>query len=534
MAVSFHAHDWLCHRAKRSSMALLLTYVSAFSVCSPLWAQTTEPSIAQQIPLDWQFHNAQNQTSPMPLTDELMSDTFGLSTPPPFLPQPSPGLPQPSAVLPQPSPASLQPLAAPAIELQPTAVSMAGPGPIELDFQSRHCNECQDVFSVRQSPFQAGGWVQGGVTLNPDDPNDGLNGPVLFNDQANEFQLNQFYLYFGKQARANGESWDWGARLDVNYGTDSRFVTATGLERDSDRTRRWNSENSDYGIAIPQAYVDIATPYGPYGSTIRVGHFYSLAGYETFTAPDNFFYSHSYNFLYGQPFTDSGVMWMGKLSPTLAMTVSGTTGWDAFFNDSDQWGGRVGFLKQFNNRKTSLGLTGHFGNDQTVVADDYDSRVWANLVLRHSVSDKLQYILQGDYGFQKKAVAVLDNVNATIGFDDGTWWGINQQFVYQVNSQWSTGLRLEWFRDDGNSRIGTPVDYATGGPVFNGGDYVALTAGVNYKPQTNVLLRSEMRFDNSDVESNPAVPAGIAGIRPFDDKTDENQLTIGFDAILMF
>ena len=41
--------------------------------------------------------------------------------------------------------------------------------------------------------MELGGWIHGGATFNPSQTN-GFNGPVVFADQANRFQLNQFYL----------------------------------------------------------------------------------------------------------------------------------------------------------------------------------------------------------------------------------------------------------------------------------------------------------------------------------------------------
>lgn len=229
------------------------------------------------------------------------------------------------------------------------------------DLQTHHGEGCASC-RQRRSPLDAssffyGGWLQQGVTLNPDDPRNRLNAPVLFNDRSNDYQLNQLYFYWGKEARTDGENWDWGGRVDVTYGTDSRFVTVPGLEKHDDRTRRWNSESSDHGLALPQAYFDIGTPIGPYGSTIRAGHFYALGGYETFAAPDNFFYSHAYTFLYGQPFTHSGAMWFAKLRPTLPVAVAGTTGWDSLYSDSDEWGVRAGMMKKSIDGRTSLALT---------------------------------------------------------------------------------------------------------------------------------------------------------------------------------
>ncbi|TWU03196.1 outer membrane beta-barrel protein [Neorhodopirellula pilleata] len=402
---------------------------------------------------------------------------------------------------------------------------------------SRHVRS-DDLFGWQASPWRMGGWLQQGFTINPEDPANGSNAPVLFNDAANDYQLNQLYFYLGREATINGQTWDWGGRVDVNYGTDSRYVTVPGLERHEDRSRRWNSEDSDYGIALPQAYLDLATPIGPYGSVIRAGHFYALGGYETFAAPENFFYSHAYTFLYGNAFTQSGVMWSGKLSPTLAGAVSATTGWDSFYSDGDDWGVRAGLMKELGGGQTTIALTGHYGNDFTGFTDASGSingdRVWASLVLKHYLRPSTYYVMQADYGYQEGSTLELNTATNTVEFGDGNWWGINQYLVQQLSEKWSAGLRVEWFRDDSGTRLGVPVEYSTGGTVFNGEDYFAITGGVHYQPHSNVLLRNEIRWDTSNVESNPAVPGGVAGIKPFNDRSDDNQLLIALDAIIQF
>lgn len=408
------------------------------------------------------------------------------------------------------------------------------------DLESHHaatCPECDEAFSSRFHSRWFGGWIQQGVTLNPANPSNRSNAPVLFNDRSNDYQLNQLYLFLGKRAIADGYGWDWGGRVDLNFGTDSRFVTVPGLEENRDRTQRWNGENSLYGLSLPQAYAELATPLGPNGSTIRAGHFYSRAGFESFAAPENFFYSHSYSFSYGQPFTLTGVQWIAQTNRS-AVSVAGTTGWDSFENDGETWAVQAGLSRRFNGDRTLISWTTLAGEDYTGIRDAGGSidapRVWTSGLLKHDFTNCLYYVLQADYGRQNDAVVILNPSNSTIGFDDGQWWGISQYMVYQYNDRWSTGLRVEWFRDEGNSRAGIPIEYSDGSPAFHGGDYFAITGGWNFRPIPDVLFRNEIRWDYSDVESNPGVPGGIAGIRPFNDRSDDNQLTIAFDLILLF
>ena len=42
--------------------------------------------------------------------------------------------------------------------------------------------------------------------------------------------------------------------------------------------------------------------------TVKIGHFYTIIGWEVVTAPDNFFYSHAYTMYNSEPFTHTGVL----------------------------------------------------------------------------------------------------------------------------------------------------------------------------------------------------------------------------------
>jgi len=57
-----------------------------------------------------------------------------------------------------------------------------------------------------------------------------------------------------------------------------------------------------------------------------------------------------------------------------------------------------------------------------------------------------------------------------------------------------------------------------------------LTFGANWKPWNNLLFRPELRWDWSDMESQPPIPVG----GPYDFFTDSKQFTAAFDFIVKF
>ena len=81
--------------------------------------------------------------------------------------------------------------------------------------------------------MELGGWVHGGATFNPSQAN-GYNGPVVFADQANRFQLNQFYLFLQRPVISETNKWDFGGRFDFLFGTERchKFSLKRNISRD--------------------------------------------------------------------------------------------------------------------------------------------------------------------------------------------------------------------------------------------------------------------------------------------------------------
>ena len=151
---------------------------------------------------------------------------------------------------------------------------------------------------LRESGVKVGGWINGGVTYNPN-PTDGYNGTVTFADRANRPQLNQFNIYLQRTVVTEGKAFDIGGRFDFMFGTDAIYTQAFGIPQFDVNTGQpldrgnWDlnlccKSTRTYGIALPQAYLEAYVPVGN-GLNIKAGHFYSPTGYETVPAPDNFF-----------------------------------------------------------------------------------------------------------------------------------------------------------------------------------------------------------------------------------------------------
>jgi hypothetical protein len=363
------------------------------------------------------------------------------------------------------------------------------------------------MHALRCCGIEIKGWLDQGITTNPRDPLHRFNGPVTFNDRANEYQMNQLYLVAEREADTGGCGWDVGGRVDLLYGTDHRFTTAFGLED------KWNQGHRFYGLAMPQAYLDVAIN----NLTLRMGHFYTILGYESVMAPENFFYSHAYTMQYGEPFTHTGALAIYKLNDCWSFSGGIHRGWD-------QW-------EDINNKLGFLGGVTWSPSDDTSVAfaltsseEDYageNNRFAYSLVITHRLTCRLTYVFQHDLGYEEDAAF------GQRGYRDAEWYGFNNYLFYELTPCCSLGLRYEWFSDDDGTRVGG-LGYPNGidlGTVA--AHWQELTVGLNYKFTRNVMFRSECRWDW--VDPLVAVTDG-----PFNDYNKRSQFLWGNDLIVQF
>jgi hypothetical protein len=368
----------------------------------------------------------------------------------------------------------------------------------------RDVNKTQFMQSLRTV---IGGWLEGGYTFNPDNPRDGFNGPLTFNDRANELLGDELYLFFNRPADTEGDRWDFGWRADFLFGTDSRFTQASGLDNNIvGDTFRF------YKFAIPQLYVETFIPFGK-GIAVKLGHFYTIIGNEAVTAPDNFFYSHAYTMQYGEPFTHTGFLAHYPVTHNISVSGGGVLGWDNFSKDPENLNflGRVGWSSD--DARTSLTAAIITGDVSKVSGNSRApdrNRTMYSVVFSHDITEQLHYTLQHDRGIEQDAVANYTKA--------AQWFGINQYLFFRINETLSTGLRFEWFRDADGDRV---IINGLSGPA----NYFAVTAGLNWKLLRWITFRPEVRYDWMDSNN---------GFKAFDNNSDTNQFVIAGDLIIQF
>jgi hypothetical protein len=393
------------------------------------------------------------------------------------------------------------------------------------------------------------GWVNAGIGAN--NWGSPFNGPITFNDRNWQGQMNQLYLVNEKVLDLDANTWDWGGRVDLLYGTDYIFTTARGLDGNlfyqpnaagAGGAPSWG--NKYYGLALPQMYGELG--YGDHA--VKFGHFYTIIGYEVVPAIGNFFYTHAYTMQYGEPFTHTGILDVWTVNDQLTVYGGITNGWDNYSDPINYFGianpgypganSNAAFLggatMKSSDEAQALTMTVSSGNEIGSFAPsglgNIGNRSVLSTVYINELSDKLTYVFQNDNGWQFNANTV-DTLNQA---QPGTalWYGINQYMFYTFSDNVVGGMRLEWFRDNNGYRVINPIRNALfGGPFAGGyqGNFWQATWGLNWKPQgsRNWIIRPELRYDWYS-------PDKAGGPLPFGRNDQYGQFYGGCDAIWQF
>jgi hypothetical protein len=353
-------------------------------------------------------------------------------------------------------------------------------------------SECEEIDLLGESctGITAGGWFQGG--FHDDDTG-------MFNNYPDHFNVHQAWLYSEKSLDTERSGWDWGYRVDYVYGTDGPDTQAFGNRLDT-----WDfgwSHGHFYGHAIPQLYGEVG-----YGNlSVKLGHFYTIVGYEVVPAPDNFFYSHAFTMYYAEPFTHTGALATYEAGDNLTFYGGWTAGFDTGFDSfgGDIFLGGVSMGLGENVTATYACTAGNIGFGTN--ASGYSHSVVVDVPL----TERLNYVFQTDYidydGIVTSGESLVGQPGAALLLRR---YGVNNYWFYEINDCLDAGLRFEWFN-------------AEEGPAAGRSDLYALTFGLNYQPHPNLRIRPEVRWNQDD--------------DAFTVNTDDNdEVGFGMDMILTF
>ncbi|HUE69693.1 MAG TPA: porin [Pirellulaceae bacterium] len=360
------------------------------------------------------------------------------------------------------------------------------------------------------------GFINAGITGNGRYPADRFNGVTTFNDR-NEGQINQVWLTLEKAIDTADCNWNWGGRVDAMWGSDYVFNQMAGFELRDDFSPHWNGAGNLYGVVVPQMYAEVGNDI----NSIKVGRFFTPIGYEVVPATGNFFYSHAYTHQYGEPFYHNGVLYTRTASDTLSWYTGLVNGWEGFDREHDVIGAILGTTWN-NGSDLTVNWGGGLTNDpRTGGLAGYSNRYISSLVITAALTDSLTYVFQNDLGWQE------DNNVFDGGAGAAEWYGINNYLYYTINECWRAGGRFEWFRDDDGARVGAVRPGNQNAPFGLAGHFYEITAGLNWTPTSNLIVRPEVRYDWFDGQS-------LTGLLPFNAGTDTYQTTFAVDMIFLF
>jgi len=341
--------------------------------------------------------------------------------------------------------------------------------------------------------FSVSGWTTMSYTAST---TDNSNQPVVWNDRANRFLLQQNWLRLERSVLTEGTVCPtFGYRIDILAGSDYRFTLPRGL---------WNSqlENSDgsqnlYGVDPIQFYVNGYFPNLFKGTEIRIGRLYCPFGAESLEAVTTPLMSRSYAFNWCPPFTHMAI----GVHPTFSDEWSGafmlTNGNDVFFDNSQEmrFAGSITYKGKKNTMSfgTSIGRgtmnTGEPYNPATVsLMTEPAGRNNINVfdfVWNHVFNDCFNYTFEAIYGYQNSVPANVPGGIISTGATSGTahWGSLVNYFNYKISDKWGSVARVEFFDDFEGQRTGFE------------GLYTAFTWGLQYKPRPGLIIRPEIRYD---------------------------------------
>ncbi len=369
--------------------------------------------------------------------------------------------------------------------------------------------------ALEQMGVKQFGWVEQGLIFNSLSPTNRWNGPVYTDDRSNEYEMNQLWLGWERPVKTDGCGWDIGGRVDLMYGTDWRYGLCNGLETNID------APNHLYGLIMPQFFLEV----GYNDLTVKLGHFAPSIGYEVVAAPGNFFYSHSYALGYSEPVLVTGFQADYKLNESWNVIGGLNEGFNQFQDENGKFH-FLGGLKWHNDEhKVSVSLMTDVGPQVTPVDPlGKDDQYEFTLVLKKQLSEKLLYAFEQTFG-------ATDEVAPSPFGNYAKWYGLDQYLLYTINPCWSAGARVEFFRDQDGTRVGGLGSLGIEGwPADPGfaGTFTEVTLGLNWRPNPNVVVRPEARWDCYSGSTN------LQNQLPFGDGARSSQFLFATDLIVSF
>jgi hypothetical protein len=347
-----------------------------------------------------------------------------------------------------------------------------------------------------------------------------FNSPVVWNDFANNYMLQQHWTRLERAVVTTGTEPTFGYKIDLIAGTDYRYT----IMRDLLNAQLENAAGRQnfYGVDPVNFYVNAYVPTLLQGTEFRAGRLFTPFGVESVEAVSTPLMSRSYAFNWCPPFTHMGVQAVYTLSPEWAGTAMLANGNDVFFGPAQE-ARFVGTLKYVHpNKKDAFAVGTSVGRGKFNAAEPYEPATVAlpyepagrnninvfDFVWTRVVNPRLTYNFEAIYGYQTNVPAnVAGGIIKENAVTGTAHWGSLVHYLFvNFTPRLSGVLRFETFDDFQGQRTGFE------------GLYTAVTWGVQFRPRRDIAIRPEIRYDYNGYS------------RPFEGKHDI--LTCGCDAIV--
>ncbi len=371
------------------------------------------------------------------------------------------------------------------------------------------------IFSVIKD-WQFGGHVATSYNYNFNDPKSRNNVFRVFDDKANQFDINQAELWIEKPT---SDASRIGFGLDFVIGRDAKKVHSLGLgiSAGDDPTK------SDV-FDLTQAYVTYKAPIGN-GLDLKAGKFVTLHGAEVIRRTGDYQISRSLLFGFAIPFTHTGIMATYAFTDWLSVTGGIVNGWDNT-DDNNNDKSFHGMVTLTPLKDLSLIIGGTWGAEARFAGDDANGpkRGLIDIVATYKPISPLTLTLNFDYGDQDKGV--FKNV-ATGELKDASWYGVAAYAQYDLTDKLSVGLRGEYFVDEQGFRLGfASADPNNPGSPFRVNVWEFTLTG-RYKLLDHLTASVEYRHD--EATNNRLVFDDGDGV-----KNADSQDTIAFELVYQF
>ena len=337
------------------------------------------------------------------------------------------------------------------------------------------------------------GYIEGGYMYDATSPH-ANSGPTFigYNSFKNQGNLDRISLNVERTVDPTKKQFDFGFHVEGIWGADAAFLHSNGL---------FDTQTGRNQGDLLQGYVDVTLPGVPV--RIRAGKWIELGGFEHVSAniygafgdPSRALYSYSYQFLYAEPVTQTGVLATYVLNPKWTFDAGVTRGWNQSLRDANNAPDFLGRVTFTPSDKTSIIFvmtegpefpTG-FGPNQPK-GDGTHWWTWLDLAVAQKITDKLSLGLGLDYIYTQSLPGLT-------GAGAKQWGGVAGYVSYAFDPHFTLNTRLEWYKDASNG-------YSTGAPVS--ANYYEATVGIAIKPfpkdkiLSKLLFRPEIRYDLAD------------------------------------